>query len=431
MGMGITGLETARFMLRKGLSFMTTDAKEIDHLDEEVKSLLKKGVIFKAEKHSEKAIEWADTIVLSPGISLNHPLLKKATKQGKDVISEIELAFSYIKKPIIAITGSNGKTTTATLVTEILKENGFKVFLGGNIGTPLITIADQDEDYDYLVVEVSSFQLQGTKEFRPYIASILNISPNHLDHHSNLKEYIESKLKIFSNQKKEDWATLNNDDHLLKKLLGNLSQKVITLGKNSDSHIHFSNGSIITSNYKYSLENFKPKGIHNIYNAMTAIAISEIVSCDPSNTQKKLDEFTPPPFRLEYIGKRRGVVFYNDSKSTTPHSTLKAIQSIDPPLILIMGGKDKGLDYSILKKEIQKKVKHLVLYGEASSKLSKHLALENRTFIAKNLSDATKKAVSVAKEGDSILFSPGCSSFDMFSSYIERGKEFTKIVELL
>lgn len=432
VGLGKTGIETLKFLKSKGGLVRATDISALEQLSEEVKELIDAGYEIETGSHSEENLVWADVVIPSPGVSFNTPFIQKAIELEKEVISEIELAYRFLKKPIIAVTGSNGKTTTTSIIAQILKRNGKNIFLGGNIGTPLITIAEKDGNLDYLVLELSSFQLQGTKNFKPFIALLLNISPNHLDHHSNFDEYFYSKMKIFSNQTENEWAILNLNDKKIKEFSKNLEAKKIGFGNNSSQdEITLRNDEVYFRNEVYNLKGIKLIGKHNLENAMYAIAATKILGCEKDKTVEAIVNFNPLPHRIEYIGTINGVKIYNDSKSTSPGATLKALESLNQPIILLAGGKDKGISYEILRDTINKKVKHLILFGESKLRMKKQVAKCVPATLADSLEEAVKSALSNSKENDSLLFSPACSSFDMFKSYEERGREFKKIVENL
>ena len=431
VGLGETGISTARFLLGKGAKLAVSDSRADVGYKQELDEFQKSGVMIELGGHTEKTFLWADTIVLSPGVPFTIPQVQNALNEGIEVISEIELASKFIDKPIIAVTGSNGKTTTTTMIYNILKSSGLKVFLGGNIGTPLINIAESDSQFDYILLELSSFQLQGIKDFKPYVAVCLNIYPNHLDHHKDLLEYVTSKTKIFANQTTNDIAVVNNDDAILKGQTETIKSKMVTFGKGSDSDAHYEEFVVSYGGYDYDLSDLKLVGKHNIENAMASIIVSRLIGCDPEIIKRSVLEFNSLPHRIEYVREYKNAKFFNDSKSTTPHSTLKALEAFEPPVILIAGGRDKGLDYSVFKEQVARKVKQLILMGEASSKMKDIYENEVPLQVVSSLDGAVQQAVLSLVQGDTILFSPACSSFDMFNSYEERGRKFKEIVQCL
>jgi UDP-N-acetylmuramoylalanine--D-glutamate ligase len=432
VGLGKTGIQTVRFLLKKGADVRGTDITPIDELPEEARGFERMGVKVESGEHRVETFLWPDMVVLSPGVSFGLSPVKEATRKGIVVISEIELAWRFIKKPIIGITGSNGKSTTSTLIARVLEASGKRVFLGANIGTPLIQIAERDDEYDFLVLELSSFQLQGVSTFQPYVGVILNISPNHLDHHESLDEYIESKMKLFLNQTPDDWAIYKADDSVIKERSSMIKSKKIPFGKSLiDDGIFFDGTYVRLRDEVYDLRDMNLIGSHNIENAMAAIASTRVIGCEPELVEREVVKFTPLPHRIEFVRKIKGARFYNDSKSTSPGATLSALESFSAPIILMAGGKDKGVSYEVLKDEIRKKAKLLILFGESRFRMQKELGKEVETVLALSLEEAISKASAGLDTDDVVLFSPACSSFDMFASYEERGRKFKEIVQNL
>lgn len=432
VGLGKTGQDAIDFLLKKGAQVKASDSSTIDKIRDIVNQYETKGVEVETETHTDQTFLWADTIVLSPGVPFNIPQVKKAVAQGIEVISEVEFASHFIDAPIIAITGSNGKTTTSTLIAKILERNGRKVFLGANIGTPLIQIAEQSDKFDILVLELSSFQLQGIKTFRPEVALVLNISPNHLDHHESFEEYVESKMKIYSNQNSNDWFVYNNDDEVITSYLSEVDSQKIPFSKSQIKDGVVYNGSeIVFRDHSYNLSSTKLLGVHNIENIMAAIAGTVILGCDPQLIQEEIDSFKPLEHRNEYIGELSGAKVYNDSKSTSPAATVKALESLPSPIILIAGGKDKGVSFEPLKDLVKEKVKLMVLIGESKLRMKEELGFEVNSALAGTLQEALDITSQNINPEDSVLFSPACSSFDMFNSYEDRGMKFKQIVESL
>ncbi len=432
VGVGKTGFETVKFLLGKGAQIRVSDIAPLEKLPGEIIELGKKGVGIEAGFHRKESFLWADTVVLSPGVPFGIPPVQEALTQGVEVIGEIELASYFIKTPVVAVTGSNGKTTTCELIAAILAKGGKKVFLGGNIGTPLIKLAERDQGYDFIVLELSSFQIQGIKQFKPYIAAILNLSPNHLDHHTDFQEYVQSKMRLFLNQDGSDWAIYNADDELIVEYLPTLRSKKIPFGRDPmENGVFYDGRSVRLGEDSYDLSNMKLLGAHNIENAMAAIAVSRIAGCRPAQIEKEISEFNPLPHRIEFVRLFKGARFYNDSKSTSPGATVRALECFRSPIILISGGKDKGLNFDILKDEIRAKVKQLVLFGESRFRMQRQLGSYSDTSLASSLEEALDTAVGSISGDDTVLFSPACSSFDMYSSYEERGRVFKELVQRL
>jgi len=432
VGLGKTGRCTIDFLLSKGARVRASDSSPAAKIRNIVTDLESRGVAVETEAHTDDTFLWADIIVLSPGVPFCVPQIRRAMSEGINVISEIELAYRFITTPIIAITGSNGKTTTSTLIAKILERSGKKVFLGANIGTPLISIAEHSERYDILVLELSSFQLQGITTFRPYIALVLNISPNHLDHHESFKEYADSKMKICSNQTREDWFVYNFEDKVIKNYLPEISSQKVPFGNDvSADGVSFNGREIIFREHRFDVSCCKLLGIHNIENIMAAIAGTVLLGSDPERVQEEIDAFEPLEHRNEYIGELSGAKVYNDSKSTSPAATARALESIPSPIILIAGGKDKGVSFEPLRKLVKEKVKLMVLIGEAKNRMKDELGQGVPSELADSLEQALDITSRHIEPEDSVLFSPACSSFDMFNSYEHRGMKFKEIVENL
>ncbi len=429
VGLGITGVETSKFLRSKGAPVKATDSREEGDLGPVVEKLAAGGIEVRCGTHAPEFFEWANTIVLSPGVRFDLPEIRDAQAAGKTVISEVELAWNFISKPVIGITGTNGKTTTTSLLSEMLERSGMKIFTGGNIGTPLISVAEKDDEYDFLLLELSSFQLQGIRDFSPHVAVILNISPNHLDHHSSMEEYEAAKLGLFANQRENDWAVFNADDPVVLKGSDSFRAKKISFGTGKEeTDVYCREDEIVFGELSFCLRNSALVGEHNKENIMAAVAVAGALGCRRDPVQKSINEFRPLPHRMEFVLTIRGVDVYNDSKSTTPFATLRAIESLPSPIILLAGGKDKGIDYDCLKDAVASKVKALVLIGETAEKMRAQLGDLAQTTCAGSLKEATRSAFELSEAGDTLLFSPGCSSFDMFKSYEERGELFKEIV---
>jgi UDP-N-acetylmuramoylalanine--D-glutamate ligase len=412
----------------------TTEVKPIEEMKEAVQEL--KGIDLSTEwgGHQTETFLRQDVIVVSPGIDLSLDPIQKAIQHGVRVISEIELAYHFIQVPIIAVTGTNGKTTTTLLIGEMLKEDGKKVGVGGNVGEPLILFANGKGRWEVLVVEISSFQLEAIEDFRPRISVLLNITEDHLDRYPSYTDYIEAKVRIFANQNSGDRAVLNRDDPIVmqsgkrvkaKKVLFSLSEEL--------DEGAFSNGQTISvrlggKGEEYSLAKTPLKGVHNVENMMAAVTTARIFGCSRKAVQDVLNRFKGLEHRLEFVREIGGIRFYNDSKGTNVGSVVKSLQSFSEPVILIAGGKDKNGDLSPLKEWVQKRVKRLILMGEAKERMSRELGGLTDTIMAKTMEEAVSLARQKAKGGEVVLLSPACSSFDMYKDYKERGKVFKEAV---
>ena len=430
VGLGKTGIQTARFLIRKGAEIRASDITPFEKLPEDARKLEKIGVKIEAGQHKNETFLWADKIVLSPGVPFGLPPVKEAMARGIEVMSELELAWSFIKRPVVGVSGSNGKTTTSTLIARVLEASGKKIFLGANIGTPLVQIAEDDDGFDFLILELSSFQLQGISSFRPYIGVLLNVSPNHLDHHESFDEYVESKMKLFSSQTALEWAIYNGDDSVIGENAFRIKSRKIPFGKTPiEGGVFFDGTYVRFRDEVYDLRRMKLIGIHNVENAMAAIATARILECEPELIESEIVKFDPLSHRIEFVCEVSEARFYNDSKSTSPGATIRALESFPPPIILIAGGKDKGVSYGVLKDAVREKVKLLVLFGESRFRMQNELGGELETVLASTLEEAVGKALAKIAKGDTVLFSPACSSFDMFSSYEDRGRRFKEIVQ--
>ena len=437
VGLARTGIATARFLKAKGSLVTATEMKPEEEMKEALEEL--KGMDIGAEwgGHQTETFLKQDMIVVSPGVDLSIEPIQRAIQQGVRVISEIELAYHFIRVPIIAVTGTNGKTTTTLLIGEMLKEDGRKVGVGGNVGEPLILFADGEGRWEVLVVEISSFQLEAIEDFRPRISVLLNITEDHLDRYSSYGDYIEAKVRIFANQNSGDVAVLNRDDPIVMQFGERvMARRVLFSLKGKLDEGAFSNGQTISlrrggREEKYSLAKTSLKGIHNVENIMAALTSARIFGCSKKAIQGVINRFEGLEHRLEFVREIGGVRFYNDSKGTNVGSVVKSLQSFSEPLILIAGGKDKNGDLSPLEELIRKRVKHLILIGEAKERMNRELGGLTDTIMAKTVEEAVLLAHRKAKAGEVVLLSPACSSFDMFKDYKERGRIFKEAVKHL
>ena len=434
VGMARTGIAAAKFLKGKGSLVTTTEVKPKEEMKEAVEALRGMNVSEEWGGHQTETFLKQDLIVVSPGVDLNIEPVQKAIQHGVRVISEIELACRFIHVPIIAVTGTNGKTTTTLLIGEMLREDGKKVGVGGNVGEPLILFADGKDQWEVLVVEISSFQLEAIEDFRPRISVLLNITEDHLDRYPSYGDYIEAKVRIFANQNSGDLAILNRDDPIVMQFGEKVkAKKVLFSLKEKPGEGAFSNGQTISlrlgkKGEEYSLAKTPLKGIHNVENMMASLTAARIFGCSKKSIQTVLDRFKGLEHRLEFVREIEGVRFYNDSKGTNVGSVVKSLLSFPEPVILIAGGKDKNGDLSPLKELIQKRVKHLILIGEAKERMNRELGKLTDTVMAKTMEEAVLLAHQKAKAGEVVLLSPACSSFDMFKDYKERGMVFKEAV---
>jgi UDP-N-acetylmuramoylalanine--D-glutamate ligase len=437
VGLARTGIAAAKFLKTKGSLVTTTEAQPKEEMKEAAQELKGMGICMEWGGHQIETFLNQDIIVVSPGVDLSIEPIQKAMGEGVRVVSEIELAYPFIHVPIIAVTGTNGKTTTTLLIGEMLKEDGKKVGVGGNVGEPLVLFTDGEDRWDVLVVEISSFQLEAIEDFRPRISVLLNITEDHLDRYARYEDYIEAKVRIFANQNSGDLAILNRDDPIVMQYRETVKAKKVlfSLTKKLDEGA-FSNGQSISlrlgrKEEEYSLSKAPLKGIHNVENMMAALTAARIFGCSKKAIQDVLNRFKGLEHRLEFVREIEGVRFYNDSKGTNVGSVVKSLQSFSEPVILIAGGKDKNGDLSPLKKLVRERVKHLILMGEAKERMTRELGGQTDTVVAKTMEEAVSLAHQKAKGGEVVLLSPACSSFDMFKDYKERGKVFKEAVHRL
>lgn len=431
VGLARTGLDTSLFLARQGARVTATDIKTKEAIPWDLTPLNKEGVRLALGGHPDEAFEEADLIVVSPGVPSDLPGLRRAQAQGKPVISEIELASWFLKVPIIAVTGTNGKSTTTTLLGEIFGRAGLKVFVGGNLGVPLIRALMESSSIEYAVAEVSSFQLELIKEFRPWMAIMLNLSPDHLDRHLSYDDYVQAKGRIFLNQTPEDYAIGNGDDHQVCQLLRAGRARPIFFGREQGDIFLGPHGIVSCLDQKeqvYKLTAPGLKGVHNQENAMAAVAAAELCGVDYAPLAAVLAEFPGLPHRMEFIRELRGVSYINDSKGTNVGAVKKSLAGFAPGVILIAGGKDKGGDYQELGKEVKEKVRALILLGEAREKMNQALGRLVPTHLVSDLKEAVLTAAGLAQPGDVVLLSPACASFDMFVNFEDRGDKFKALV---
>ena len=437
VGLGATGIATALFLREQGAQVTVSEKKDREELPEATQQLCNKGVVLETGEHRNETFFNAELIIVSPGVSLETPPLQAAVAKGVEIISEIELAYRFITAPIIAVTGTNGKTTTVNLMADMFAASGKRAFLGGNVGNPLIEYVLNRDHAEYIIAEVSSFQLEGIRNFRPFVSVLLNLNHDHLDRYASYSDYIAAKARLFINQTPEDYAILNADDPEVQALVPSIrasrlsfsSEREVSCGIFcKDHHAYFTQG---TDQTRFPLDHIHLPGNHNRHNIMATIAVGQLCGCPHEAIQHTIENFRGLPHRLEWVGKVEKIGFYNDSKATNVSSTVRALEALNPPVILIAGGKDKGGDYHPLIPLIEQKVKTLILIGEAQEKMVQ--AFQNTTSIvcAETFEEAFRKSLDHATEGDTVLLSPACSSFDMFSNYKERGETFKALVKNL
>lgn len=402
VGLGRSGFSAAGLLADLGAGVSVTEADDSDDIKNKVRHLRDRGVAVEVGGHTRDFIKNRDLVVVSPGVNFNAAPILWAEEEKTTIISETELASSLCRAPIVAITGTNGKTTVATLTAEVLKRAGKKVFLCGNIGNPLSGEVAKIAEDDIVVLEVSSFQLERTIEFKPKVSVILNVTIDHLDRHRNFDEYLRTKAKIFVNQDREDWTVLNYNDSCVKKLADETKARVVFFRENE-------------------VPDFDQ-------NHLAVMAIGSLFAVDEIEVRKVFATFKGVEHRLEYVTTIDGIKFINDSKATNVESTRWALRRSTRPIVLIAGGQDKGSDFTLVRDLVREKVKRLILVGSATQKISSALMGAVPIEAAHTIEEAVHLAHRAAEQGDCVLLSPMCASFDMFKNFEERGRTFKEAV---
>ncbi|PYX21496.1 MAG: UDP-N-acetylmuramoyl-L-alanine--D-glutamate ligase [Acidobacteria bacterium] len=438
VGLGKSGVASALFLKERGARVTVSDTKSPDQLRDEIPVLLDHGITVETGGHGERTFRGQDLIVVSPGVPVDAAPLVQARAAGEPVIGEIELAAQNLPGEIVAITGSNGKTTTTTLAGEILAAGGFPVSVGGNIGTPAISLVERATRQTIVVLEVSSFQLETIQTFRPKVAVVLNVTPDHLDRHRTFQTYVDAKTRIFENQQASDFAVLNEDDPTCRTLRDRTRAQVFWFSRKKeveqgacvrDGKIFFLDGK---SQREVMLVSEIPlKGAHNVENVLAGVCAGALMGCEPPKIRQAIQNFKAVEHRLEYVATIKGVQYFNDSKATNVDATIKALESFPKNIHLILGGKDKGSDYTVLNDLLRERVKRVYTIGAAAEKIESHIKGAAEVVHAETLENAIRRASAVAEPGDIVLLAPACASFDQFQSYNHRGRVFKEVVQAL
>jgi UDP-N-acetylmuramoylalanine--D-glutamate ligase len=434
VGLGKSGVASALFMKAHGARVTVSDTKSGDELRNEIPVLLDNGITVETGGHGDRTFRGQDLIVVSPGVPVDAPPLVQARSLGETVIGEVELAAQFLPGPIVAITGSNGKTTTTTLTGEILTAAGFPALVGGNIGTPAISLAERAKPGTLIVLEISSFQLETIESFRPKVAVVLNVTPDHLDRHRTFEIYAEAKARIFENQQPEDCAVLNADDPTCVAMAKKTRSQVFWFSRQKEVErgAWVRAGNIVFRDASGQREILQVseiplKGAHNLENVLAAVSAGVLMGCAPEKIRSAVHDFKAVEHRLEFVASIRGVDYYNDSKATNVDATLKALESFPANIHLILGGKDKGSDYTVLNDLLRKRVKRVYTIGAAAAKIESQIQ-GPEVVQAETLENAVRKASTSAEPGDVVLLAPACASFDQFKSYEHRGRVFKDLV---
>ncbi len=437
IGAGKSGIAASLLAKRKGNKVFLTEYSSFEKHKNTIDLLNQEGISYEFGGHSENALKNTDLIITSPGVPPHSEIIQKAEKIGIPIISEVEFAYSYLKNPIIAITGTNGKTTTTALTAHILNFSRKKAIACGNIGLPLSSLVGHVNDSDILVVELSSFQLDRIIQFRPQVSVILNISPDHLYYHSTMENYIAAKFKIANNLVEENFLFLNNDDEIIKS--SSFQTKALTAWFSLNSverGIYIDRGIMkIRINEQHNWEEImhtdelRLPGIHNIYNSMAAALSARVFEIKNEDIRDSLMAFSGVNHRLEFVRNINGVDIINDSKATNVNAAWFALSSYDKPIIWIAGGRAENNNYSILDILVKQKVKAILAIGEQANDIFNHFCTLTYCKRCNNLEDAIHSALKLSSTGDVILFSPACKSFDMFINFEHRGDTFKEIVK--
>jgi UDP-N-acetylmuramoylalanine--D-glutamate ligase len=443
VGLGKSGVASALFLKKHGAKVSVSDTKSGDDLRNEIPLLLDHGIDVETGGHGERTFRGQDLIVVSPGVPVDAPPLVQARSLGENVIGEIELAARFLPGPIVAITGSNGKTTTTTITGEILTAAGFPTLVGGNIGTPAISLAERAAKDTVIVLEVSSFQLETIQAFRPKVGVVLNVTPDHLDRHRTFEAYVDAKARLFENQQPTDFAVLNADDPTCVSMAKRTKAQVFEFSRQKEvqhgAWVH--DGTILFRDKSGQREIMQVseiplKGAHNLENVLAAVCAAALMNCAPEKIRQAVCDFKAVEHRLEFVAKINGVDYYNDSKATNVDATIKALESFPANIHLILGGKDKGSDYTVLNDLLRQRVKRVYTIGAAAAKIESQIVSSLKTggpevVHAETLDNAIRKANAAAQPGDVVLLAPACASFDQFKNYEQRGKVFKEVVDEL
>jgi UDP-N-acetylmuramoylalanine--D-glutamate ligase len=437
VGLARTGVATALFCAARGAKVTATDARTENAIGEALTQLRTAGVHLELGGHPEKTFLEQDLIIPSPGVPADAPLLRAARAKGVTIWSEIELADRFLNGRLIGITGSNGKTTTTSLIEHILKSTGFPTILAGNIGTPLISRVEQTNDATITVVELSSFQLELIESFRPNISVFLNLTPDHLDRHHTLEAYGAAKARIFENQTEADSAVLNADDPATTKYAPakpqvfwfSRKQRVAQGAFVRENEIVFRQDG--EEEVVLKLQDIPLAGAHNVENVLAAVAATRLAGADAAAIAKGVRSFSGVEHRLEFVAEIGGVRYYNDSKATNVDATLKALDAFTGRILIILGGKDKGSDYTVLQTPLREKAILALLIGAASEQIEKQITGSVAIERAGTIERAVEIASHAARPGDVVLLAPACASFDQFENYEHRGRVFKDLVHQL
>lgn len=441
VGMGKSGVAAVQALIKIGAKVYVQDSKSLDQVDSQLLKFLEDKIekIYFGQDPDEN--EKFDILILSPGVAPDIEFINKAKSKGSEIIGELEIAYRVGNGKYVAITGTNGKTTTTTLVGEIFKKSGRKTYVVGNIGVAVISKALSAEEDSWLITETSSFQLETTKYFKPEISAILNLTPDHMDRHGDMKNYGDVKAKIFENQDENDFFIVNYDDKILREYAKKSKGKVVPFSRHEklEFGVYLENDNIVVNegNDKKTIicnkNQLQIPGVHNLENAMAATGITFFAGIDTEVIRETLTKFLGVEHRMEFAGEIDGIRFINDSKGTNPDASIKAIEAVNGKIILIAGGYDKDSTFDEFIKAFDGKVKKLILMGKTGPKIketAERHGFEN-IFMAKDMDECVREAYKSGEDGDTVLLSPACASWDMYNNFEQRGEHFKLCVSKL
>ena len=437
VGLGKSGLAAALFLRRHGAHVTVSDVRSAETLANDIPALLEEGINVEAGGHGLLTFRRQDLIIVSPGVPLDTPELVQSRNFGLSIIGELELAARFLQGRSLAITGSNGKTTTTTLTGEILKDSGLPTLVGGNIGVPVVALIDESTPETWSVLEVSSFQLESTEEFHPAIAVILNITPDHLDRHGTFEKYALAKERIFARQTAQDFLVLNADNARTAEVAARAASQVYWFSIESivERGAWVESGNVVFRASKAaSAETILPlsaiplKGAHNVENVVAAVCAARLAGVSAASIRATVEHFHAVEHRLEYVTAIHGVEYYNDSKAKNVDATIKAVEAFPGGIHLILGGKDKNSDYALLAPYLRQSVRAVYTIGSAAQKIESQLRGIVPIISCETLQRAVQAASLEAQKGEIVLLAPACSSFDQFENYEQRGRVFKELV---
>ncbi|SDF47199.1 UDP-N-acetylmuramoyl-L-alanine--D-glutamate ligase [Terriglobus roseus] len=440
VGLGKSGVSAALYLRKLGARVTVSDSRPGEALAKEIPALLDAGVMVESGGHGVLTFRRQDLIVLSPGVPLSTPEVQQSQRFGVPIIGEVELASLALQGKIIAITGSNGKTTTTSLVGHILLHANYETKIGGNIGLPVVEMVEGSTEKTWSVLEVSSFQLETIETFRPHIAAVLNITPDHLDRHGSFENYAAAKARITENQTPEDFLVLNAEDKPTQMVAAKTKAQIFWFSgvrrvkQGAFAHndgIYFITKEGGTPEPIMPLAEIPLRGAHNVENVLAAIAMAKLAGIATDEIREAVASFTAVDHRLQFVAKKRGVEYYNDSKATNVDATIKALESFPSGIRIILGGKDKASDYTQLLPLLKERTVAVYTIGMAADIIAKQIGDQVKLTPAGTLSEAVRLASESAQPGETVLLAPACASFDQFTSYEHRGRVFVELVQNL